>query len=128
MTLTRRKPERESYALLGCKSSFDFFPSRWISAAKNITEEFGCIEDVSPDAIHPSTIDDGNEDLNSNRISHDGRLDLIDVGTFVAIKAPASFEMFYAMKIVRKGTTPEHMSDSSEEHFVVAGEPYLVGK
>ena len=36
--------------------------------------------------------------------------------------------MFYIMKIINKGIATENLSDSSNEHFVMTGEPYLVGK
>ena len=32
------------------------------------------------------------------------------------------------MKIINKGIATENISDSSNEHFVMTGEPYLVGK
>ena len=32
------------------------------------------------------------------------------------------------MKILKKGIASENLSDSSNEHFVVVGEPYFIGK
>ena len=37
----------------------------------------------------------------------------------------ASVELFFVMKVIKKGIASENLSDSSNEHFVVAGEPYL---
>ena len=57
------------------------------------------------------------------------KLDLIEINSYVAIKAPlSSFEIFYIMKIINMGIATENISDSSNEHFVMTGEHYLIGK
>ena len=54
---------------------------------------------------------------------------LIEVERFVAIRAPAnSLEMFFIMKVSEKGIAEKNMMDNSEEHCVLKGEPYLMGK
>ena len=54
---------------------------------------------------------------------------LITEGTYIAIKSPVgSLELFFIMKVVKKGIAIENMSDSANEHFVLKGETYLVGK
>ena len=53
---------------------------------------------------------------------------LIDIGSYVAIRsAPGSFELFHLMKVTEKGIAEGNMMDSSKDHCVLKGEPYLLG-
>ena len=50
-------------------------------------------------------------------------------GSFVAIRAePNSHEMFHVMMVQDKHIAKENIKDASEEHCILKGEPYLVGK
>ena len=50
-------------------------------------------------------------------------------GSFVAIRAePNSHEMFHVMMVQEKHIAIENTEDAPEEHCLLKGEPYLVGK
>ena len=50
-------------------------------------------------------------------------------GSSVAIRAePNSHEMFHVIMVQDKHIAKENIKDASEEHFILKGEPYLVGK
>ena len=54
---------------------------------------------------------------------------MIEMGSCMAIKAPSqSFEIFYIMKVKAKGVAEKNISDSTQEHFVLQGETYLIGQ
>ena len=97
---------------------------------KNLDMFFNA-DDVEVDASDSNDDDDIGDEPQSvcATVPDDGKLDLIEVGSYVAIKAPSSsFEMFHVMKMMKKGIASENISDSSNEHFVTRGEPYLVGE
>ena len=54
---------------------------------------------------------------------------MIERGSFVAIRAePNSREMFHVMMVQDKHISKENIEDVPEEHCILKGEPYLVGK
>ena len=54
---------------------------------------------------------------------------MIERGSFVAIRAePNPHEMFHVMMVQDKHIAKEDIEDASEEHCILKGEPYLVGK
>ena len=54
---------------------------------------------------------------------------MIETGSFVAIRAESnSHEMFHVMMVQDKHIAKENIKDASEEHCILKGEPYLVGK
>ena len=54
---------------------------------------------------------------------------MIERGSFIAIRAePNSHEMFHVMMVQDKHIAKENIEDASEEHCILKGEPYLVGK
>ena len=54
---------------------------------------------------------------------------MIERGSFIAIRAePNSHEMFHVMMVQDKHIAKENIKDASEEHCILKGEPYLVGK
>ena len=55
--------------------------------------------------------------------------ELIEIGSFIAIRAIKGHpEMFHLMEVMDKKIATEHISDSSEEHAILKGEPYIIGK
>jgi len=49
--------------------------------------------------------------------------------SFVAIKSVSGHtEMFHVMQVIEKRTADQHINDSSKEHAVLNGEPYLIGQ
>ena len=54
---------------------------------------------------------------------------IIEENSFVAIRAePGHPEMFHVMRVEKKSIATENIMDSSNEHCVLKGEPYLMGK
>ena len=114
---TRMKQEREAFPLRGCKSShlISFHTDGSVDqklSLKNLDVSFN-VEEVA-DVVNSNDIDndDSDENINDNEdiISQEGKLDLIEMGSFVAIIAPAgSLELFFVMKIIKKGIAPENM-------------------
>ena len=73
-------------------------------------------------------IEDENEDEVEATLDISAIFEIITENSFVAIKAqPGSLELFH-MKITKKGIATENTYDSSQEHVVLKGEPYLIGK
>ena len=57
------------------------------------------------------------------------RFSLITKSSFIAIRAQSNHpEMFLVYRVEDKRTADENIMDSSGEHCVLKGEPYLVGK
>ena len=62
-------------------------------------------------------------------LDHLDMFNLIEKDSFVAIQAhQSSFELFHLMKVEEKQIATENIKDKSEEHCILQGEPYLVGK
>ena len=62
-------------------------------------------------------------------VDHLDVFDLIEKDSFVAIRAlGSSFEQFHLMKVADKQIAMENMKDNSGEHYILKGEPYIVGK
>ena len=56
-------------------------------------------------------------------------LSCIEEGSYVVIRAPpGSLDFFFIMKISEKGIATENMSDFGNEHSVLKGESYLIGR
>ena len=54
---------------------------------------------------------------------------LIGIDSFVAIRAPPeSLELFFIMKVIEKRISEETIKDKSNEHCILKGEPFLIGK
>ena len=53
--------------------------------------------------------------------------DVISEGTYIGLRSPpGSLELFYVVKVSKKGIAKENMSDDYQ-HCIVAGEPYFAG-
>ena len=56
------------------------------------------------------------------------RFQEVKEGSFVAIKAISGHTMFHVMEVIEKRTAGQHITDSSNEHAILNGEPYLIGQ
>ena len=129
--ILRKNNERKDHPLPGCTAAhlITFKPdgsAKLTLSLKNLDSSFNT-DEFDFDA---KDIENNDDDESVCDIVYDvEKLDLIEINSYVAIKAPSSsFEMFYIMKIINKGIATENISDSSNEHFVMTGEPYLIGK
>ena len=140
-TAIERAKGREGHKIPGCSSAhiISFYPDgavtkqnspkytlldNRLATCDNVTyeDEVDCRNDVESDCRSDDK-DDWSGCLDATYI-----VNCVEENSFVAIKAPPnSVELFYIMKIVKKGIADD-MFDSTKEHFVLKGEPYLVGK
>ena len=130
-TAEMRKKGRESRPSPGCRDShvISFFPDgksvkMWRTIKDFMNDEEMEMEDVVEEEVEEEVELEWTESIESM-----DRFELIDVGSFIAIKAePGHPEFFHLMKVLEKGIATNHISDSSKEHCVLKGEPYLIAK
>ena len=141
----RKKPRKKSL-IKGCKSAhvIAFHPDGTFSKCDLIDDSeesrilnFGG-DDISDDdnvKNEKSEIEDVEE--YEDEINDDDEVNIdtsmifswIDEGSYVAIRSPVgSLDFFFIMKILKKGIATENMSESANEHFVLEGESYLIGR
>ena len=135
VTAARRREGREEQKIKGCKAShvISFHPDG--SYAKWLTmKDFMDNNEMVSQAMG----EDDNEEDNETEITPEtewiGSIDIhaqysvIEKDSFVAIKAePGHPELFLVMRIDDKQIAEKNMMDSSGEHCVLKGEPYLIG-
>ena len=64
-----------------------------------------------------------------NSMADMDKFNLIDIDLFIAIRSePGSNELFHLMKVEQKQIAEKSFQDSSAEHCVLEGEPYVVCK
>ena len=138
-TAELRKKGREERKVNGCKGShvMSFFPDGTsIKIWKTLKDFMQGTEADSYDTVDGGDTVEGDEDVDDTEevvwcesIETTDMYNLIDVGSFVAIRATSkSVELFHLMKVIEKGIAENNISDSSMEHCVLKGEPYLLAK
>ena len=128
-TAEMRKKERESRPCPGCRAShvMSFFPDgESVKMWKTIKDFMNDVEMEEGEDVEME------EEVQLDWIESIDSMDrfkLIDVGSFVAIKATAAHpESFHLMKVLDKQIATDRISDSSKEHCILKWEPYLVAK
>ena len=132
MAATQRAEGRQEYPIRGCQAehvlSFNPQGCAMIKNLKDYVNEVdgGDYEEEESDVAN----DDNDEEENDNWIlTAPAIFETIEEDSFVAIRAPpSSMELFYVMKVLKKGIATTNLSDSAKQHFVVEGEPYIIGK
>lgn len=125
-----RKNDREEIVLRGCmKAHVISFRSNGDCEMWRTISDFMGGETVNHEDFVDDNGDDETNDVYMPSIDDDALFALIQVGSFVAIRShPSNLELFHVMKVDKKGHADENMKDSSDEHCVLKGKPYLLGR
>ena len=135
-----RKAGRDEREVPGCRAShvMSFFPDGETIKKWRTIKDFSELEDDAVDFQMEVVADDGEGKMEDDQeIEYDwiesieikDRFKEVKEQSFVAIKSVSGHtEMFHVMQVLEKRTANQHIKDSSEEHVVLNGEPYLIGQ
>ena len=129
VTAERRK--REEHPIAGCMAAhaISLYPDDTYGKWATVKDFMEDDQRVSVVENEQQEIDDEIELTYEGSIEIDDKYSIIDKNLFVAIHAtPGHPEMFHLMKVEDKQIATENIMDSSGEHCVLKGEPYLKGK
>ena len=132
VTAKCRSSGREENPIVGCKAAhvISFHPDgrtqKWANV-KSFMEDTECEQIV--DEIG-EVEDELMEDMTwVDSVDYDDKFSVIEKDSFVAIKAHSStMEQFHVYKVVEKKRAEERIQDSSGDHWILKGEPYIVGR
>ena len=124
-----RKKGRAERPCPGCRDShvLSFYPDGTSVKMWHTIKDY--MSDGPADNI-PESPDEEEEEVDwIESIESMDKFNLIEVDSFVAIKATAGHvELFHLMQVLEKRIATDHISDSSKEHCVLKGEPYIICK
>ena len=130
-----RRLGREERPVEGCQAARVMMYSpdgnsvrKWGSIKAYLEEESDVEETVADEGgIEEEDVAEEEEPQWEENLETTDIFDDIKIDSYVAIKSQDRGQNFYIMKILEKGIAKENIIDTSKEHSVLRGEPYLKG-
>ena len=140
-TALARAISRAESRIVGCKAAhvISFFPDG-VSIKKWPTIKHFMDDNSDDDQfLEDVDVDDDYEEVENEEfeeevtwtdcVDYDDKFSLIENESFIAIKAHKStIEQFHLYKVLEKKRAEERIQDASGEHWILKGEPYMIGQ